>query len=77
MGDFDRLTFALNLEDHDTRHLVVGETSILSFPDRWIMGKAYDTGYGSGNQGWDQKVRATLREIMPPLEEPAEVRRAV
>jgi len=77
VGDFDRLTFALNLEDNDTRHLVVGETSFLSFPDRWTLGKAYDTGYGSGNQGWDQKVRATLREIMPPLEEPAEVRRAV
>lgn len=77
VGNFDRLTFALNLEDHDTRHLRVGETSILNFPDRWTMGKAYDTEYGKGNQGWNQKVRATLKEIMPPLDEPADVRRAV
>lgn len=77
VGDFDRLTFSLNLADFDTRHLKVGETSLLTFPERWNMGKAYDTEYGAGNKGWNQKVTARLKEIVPPISEPADVRRAV
>ena len=77
VGNFDRLKFSLNLADADTRHLQVGDKALLTFPDRWTMGKAYDTDYGAGNQGWNQKVKATLREIVPPLSEPADVRRAV
>ena len=77
VGNFDRLTFSLNLPDSDTRHLTVGETSKLNFPDRWTLGKAYDTEYGVGNKGWNQKLNARLLEIAPPLDEPADVRRAV
>lgn len=77
VGNFDWLTFSLNLADSDTRHLVVGENSTLNFPDRWTIGKAYDTEYAAGNQGWNQKVQATLKEIVPPLDEPADVRRVV
>lgn len=77
VGNFDRLTFSLNLDDSSARNLKIGDVSTLSFLDRWAMGKAYDTGYGAGNSGWDQKIYATLKEITPPLSEPADVRRAV
>ena len=77
VGNFDKLTFSLNLADSDTRHLKVGEISYLNFPDRWTMGKAYDTDYGTGNQGWNQKVSARISEIVPPLSDPADVRRVV
>lgn len=77
VGNFDRLTFSLNLPDEDTRHLQVGEDSLMSFPAKQDMGKVYDTDYAAGNQGWNQKVRATLKEIVPPLSEPAEMRRTV
>ena len=77
VGNFDRLKFSLNLADADTRHLQVGDKALLTFPDRWTMGKAYDTDYGAGNQGWNQKVSAQLLEVVPPLSEPADVRRAV
>ncbi|HCB93323.1 MAG TPA: hypothetical protein DEP57_05870 [Selenomonas sp.] len=77
VGNFDRLTFSINLDDSNARNLKIGDVSTLSFLDRWAMGKAYDTGYGAGNSGWDQKIYATLKEITPPLSEPADVRRAV
>ncbi|SDZ97605.1 efflux RND transporter periplasmic adaptor subunit [Selenomonas ruminantium] len=77
VGNFDRLTFALTVADSSTRRMELGESFELKFPNRWSMGKAYDTEFGAGNQGWNQKVKATLREIVPPLSEPADVRRAV
>ena len=77
VGNFDRLTFSINLDDRSARNLRIGDVSTLSFLDRWTMGKAYDTGYGAGNAGWGQKIYATLREITPPLSEPANVRRGV
>lgn len=77
VGNFDRLTFALTVADSNTRHMEPGESFVLQFPNRWSMGKAYDTEFGAGNQGWNQKVEANLREIVPPLSVPADVRRAV
>lgn len=77
VGNFDWLTFSLNLDDKSIRNMKIGEVSTLSFLDRWTMGKAYDTGYGAGNSGWGEKINATLKEITPPLSEPANVRRAV
>lgn len=77
VGNFDRLNFSLNLNDHDTRHLEVGDMATLNFTNPWSTGKAYDTDYGTGNEGWNQKVSARLQEILPPLSEPADVRRAV
>lgn len=77
VGNFDRLKFSLNLPDAATRYLRVGDSSLLTFPDQWNMGKAYDTDFGVGNQGWKQKVEARLVDIVPPLGAPADVRRAV
>ena len=77
VGNFDRLTFSLNLADDETHHLQAGDTAVLNFPDRQALGKAYDTDYGVGNQGWRQAVTARLKEIVPPPEEPADVRRTV
>lgn len=77
VGDFDLLTFSLSLTDENARHLQVGRVSTLKFQDRWSVGKAYDTEYGKGNQGWRQEVNATLKDIVPPLSEPADMRRGV
>ena len=77
VGDFDRLSFSMNLPDEDTRHLRVGENSVMAFPQGQDLSKVYDTDYATGNVGWGQKVRATLKDIVPPLAEPAEMRRTV
>ncbi|ORT99738.1 Secretion protein HlyD [Anaerovibrio sp. JC8] len=77
VGDFDNLTFSLNLQDVDSRHLELGQTTELTFPERIAVGKAYDTDYGAGNTGWNQKITATLKEIVPPLSQPANMRRSV
>ena len=49
----------------------------LSFPDHRNIGKAYDTEFGAGNQGWNHGVKVTLKDVVPPLTEPADVRRTV
>ena len=49
----------------------------MSFPAGQDLGKVYDTDYATGNLGPGQKVRATLKDIVPPLDEPAEIRRTV
>lgn len=77
VGDFDRLSFSMNLPDEDTRHLRVGENSVMAFPQGQDLSKVYDTDYAAGNVGWGQKVQATLKDIVPPLSEPAEIRRTV
>ncbi len=77
VGNFERLSFSMNLPDEDTRHLRVGEDSVMSFPAGQDLGKVYDTDYATGNLGSGQKVRATLKDIVPPLSEPAEIRRTV
>lgn len=77
VGDFERLRFSTVLADFDARHMGIGDTCLLEFPERWSMGKAYDTKFGAGNQGWNQRVEARVVEISPSLEEPSDVRRVV
>ena len=77
IGDFNKLTFSLNLTDNSAQNLKVGDTATLTFNDTAAMGKAYGTEYGVGNKGYKQKIRATLREIMPDLNLPADIRRSV
>ncbi len=76
VGDFDRLRFAVTLEDKDTRHLTVGDAMTLHFQAQ-SMKKAYDTEYAAGNLGRGEKIIATLKEITPPVTEPAGMRRVV
>ncbi len=76
VGDFDRLLFSVTLEDKNTRHFSVGERMTLHFQAQ-SMKKAYDTEYAAGNLGRSEKIVATLKEITPPLSEPAGMRRVV
>lgn len=77
VGNFDWLNFSLNLADIDANHLELGEQSYLNFPDSKLVGKVYDTDFGAGNKGGGTEIRATLKEIVPPLSEPADMRRTV
>ena len=76
VGDFDRLLFSVTLEDKNTRHFSVGERMTLRFQAQ-SMKKAYDTEYAAGNLGRSEKIVATIKEITPPLSEPAGMRRVV
>ena len=77
VGDFSQLTFSLNLSDRDARHLQLGQTIYLAFAERKLTGKAYDTDYGVGNKERGMEIKAVLREIVPDLSEPADIRRPV
>lgn len=77
VGDFDWLTFSLNMEDMAVNHLELGEASYLNFPASKLAGKVYDTAFGAGNKREGTRIRATLKEIVPPLSEPADMRRTV
>ena len=76
VGNFDRLLFSVTLEDKHTRHLSVGATLTVTFPEQ-AMRKAYDTEYAAGNQGSAENIVATVKEITPPLTEPAGMRRVL
>lgn len=77
VGDFSWLRFSLNMADVNARHLQVGQSSFLRFPDRKLTIKAYDTDFGAGNKEHSMEIRAVLKEIVPPLSEPADIRRTV
>lgn len=77
VGDFSWLKFSLNMDDVNARHLQEGQTGFLRFPDRKMMAKAYDTDYGAGNKERGMEIKAVLKEIVPPLSEPADLRRTV
>lgn len=78
VGDFSNLHFSLNLSDMDTRHLTLGQQSMLTFPERSrLTAKPYDTDYAASNEGFRQRIKATLTNIEPPLAEPADIRRTV
>ena len=77
VGDFSWLKFSLNMDDVNARHLQEGQAGFLRFPDREIMAKAYDTDFGAGNKERGMEIKAVLKEIVPPLSEPADLRRTV
>ena len=77
VGDFSWLKFSLNMDDVNARHLQEGQAGFLRFPDREMMAKAYDTDFGAGNKERGMEIKAVLREIVPPLSEPADLRRTV
>jgi hypothetical protein len=57
--------------------LQLGQTIYLAFAERKLTGKAYDTDYGVGNKERGMEIKAVLREIVPDLSEPADIRRTV
>ena len=77
VGDFSWLKFSLNMDDVNARHLQEGQAGFLRFPDREMMAKAYDTDFGAGNKERGMEIKAVLKEIVPPLSEPADLRRTV
>ncbi|WP_027407093.1 efflux RND transporter periplasmic adaptor subunit [Anaerovibrio sp. RM50] len=77
VGNFDFLNFSVNLKDSEVNHFNVGDRVYLRFPEHWSMGKAYGTDYGAGNLGGDTEIIGVLEEIVPPLSEPAAIRRTV
>ena len=77
VGDFSWLRFSLNMADVNVRHLQEGQVGFLHFPNRKIVAKAYDTDYGAGNKEHGTEIKAVLKEIVPPLSEPADLRRTV
>lgn len=77
VGDFSWLQFSLNMDDVNARHLQPGQEGYLSFPERKMVAKAYDTDYGAGNKERGMEIKAILKEIVPPLSEPADLRRTV
>ena len=77
IGDFNHLRFNMALDDVDAKYMALGDQGLLRFADNGTWQKIYDTGYAAGNRGRRQEIRAKLVEITPPLEEPADIRRAV
>lgn len=74
IGKFDRLDFSVPMEDKIAKQFTVGQTVEMRFQRRDLQ-KAYDTEYSSGNVGANEIFSATVKEIMPSLEEPALMRK--
>jgi RND family efflux transporter MFP subunit len=76
VGDFDRLLFSTTLNDKHAHYLFVGDKVTLKIPSQ-AMKKAFDTEYAPGNKGNDETIVAVVREITPPISEPAGIRRVI
>ena len=76
VGDFDRLLFSTTLNDKHARYLFVGEKVTLKIPSQ-AMKKAFDTEYAPGNKGNNETIVAVVKEITPPISEPAGIRRVI
>ena len=77
VGNFSRLFFSLPVDDKNAQRFHVGDTARLSFTNNQILRKAYDTEYAAGNRGDAQVFDVVVTEIMPPLNEPASMRKVV
>ncbi|MBQ4403736.1 MAG: efflux RND transporter periplasmic adaptor subunit [Selenomonadaceae bacterium] len=77
VGNFSRLFFSLPADDKHAQRLSVGDRAKLSFTNNQILRKAYDTEFAAGNRGDDQVFDVTVKEIVPPLNEPASLRKIV
>ena len=76
IGDFDRLLFSTTMNNKHAQYLFVGERVTLKIPAQ-AMKKAFDTEYAPGNKGNDETIVAVVREITPPVSEPAGIRRVI
>ena len=76
VGDFDRLLFSTTLNDKHARYLFVGDKVTLKIPAQ-AMKKAFDTEYAPGNKGNNETIVAVVKEITPPISEPAGIRRVI
>ncbi len=76
IGNFDTLLFSTTFEDADLRYLKIGEPVEIDFNER-ALPKAYDTEYSAGNLGRAEKITARVKEITPPPEQLAVMRRVL
>ena len=76
IGDFDRLMFSTTMNNKHAQYLFVGERVTLKIPAQ-AMKKAFDTEYAPGNKGNEETIVAVVREITPPISEPAGIRRVI
>ena len=76
IGDFETLLFSTTLENANASYLREGERMTLEFSEGSLQ-KAYDTEYSAGNLGKTEKFSARIREITPPTEERAVLRRVL
>lgn len=77
VGNFSRLFFSLPVDDKDAQRFSLGDRAELIFTNSQIMRKAYDTEYAAGNRGDSEVFDVSIKEIMPPLNEPASLRKVV
>ena len=77
VGNFSRLFFSMPIDDRHAKRLAVGDSAELSFKSSQILRKAYDTEYAAGNRGDAEIFSISVRDIMPPLNEPATLRKVV
>ena len=77
VGNFSRLYFSMPIDDRHAKRIAVGDNAELSFTTSQILRKAYDTEYAAGNRGDAEIFTVTVRDIMPPLNEPATLRKIV
>lgn len=77
IGNFQRLSFSMPIEDALAQHIFLNESFELNFRNSGALRKAYDTEFAAGNKGDAQVFNATIREITPSLSEPATMRKIV
>ena len=76
IGNFDTLLFTTTLENADTKYLQIGGIVEIDFNER-SFSKAYDTEYSAGNLGKSEKITARIKEINPPPNQSAVMRRVL
>ena len=77
VGNFSKLFFSMPVNDKSAQQLAESDGAELSFTNSQILRKAYDTEYAAGNKGDEQIFFVRLKEISPPLNEPATLRKIV
>ena len=77
IGDFSRLFFSLPVDDLQAQQLTIGQSAELRFKRSQIIRKAYDTEFAAGNLGDEQIFPVVVRDIMPPLNQPASLRKVL
>lgn len=76
IGNFDTLLFSTTIENANANYLKTGQSVNIDFSERSLE-KAYDTEYSAGNLGKSEKITAIIKEITPPLEQSAVMRRVL
>lgn len=77
VGDFTKLYFKISLNDRKIKYLLPFDMPKEMVFNRADFTKVYGTAYGAGNIGDHQSFTATIEEVYPPIEVPAEMRSVV